>query len=83
MTFAGTAVLSAETPQLEFAFIPATDIQPDGPAHDFRISCFKVRNDQFVAFLNDAMSNLDNERGQFMYFDTDSGDVLESRISTE
>ncbi len=75
MTLASAAVLTAEPPELEFVFIPAADIQPDGPAHNFRISRFELRNDQFVAFLNDAVDNLDNERGQFMYFDTDSGDV--------
>ncbi|MGB2984581.1 MAG: SUMF1/EgtB/PvdO family nonheme iron enzyme [Phycisphaerae bacterium] len=72
---ASGAVTVGEPPALDLAFIPAEDAQPGGPDYDFRISRFEVRNDQYVAFLNDAMANLDNERGQFMYFDIDSGEV--------
>jgi formylglycine-generating enzyme required for sulfatase activity len=72
--FAGGAA-AAEPSGLEFAFVPAADVQPGGPAYDYRITRFEIRNDRFAAFLNDALGNLDNQRGQFMYFDTDSGDV--------
>lgn len=70
-----SGVVRADPPPMEFVLIPAVDAQLGGPAHDYRIGRFEVRNDQFAAFLNDAMVNLDNERGQFMYFDVDSGDV--------
>ncbi len=33
-----------------------------GPAYDFRIGRFEIRNDDFVTFLNDAIANFDNER---------------------
>ncbi|MCH8990845.1 MAG: SUMF1/EgtB/PvdO family nonheme iron enzyme, partial [Acidobacteria bacterium] len=69
------ARIRADPPALDFAFIPAADDQPGGPTYDFRISRFEVRNDQFAVFLNDAIAKLDNERGQFMYFDIDTGDV--------
>ncbi|MFH1110467.1 MAG: SUMF1/EgtB/PvdO family nonheme iron enzyme [Planctomycetota bacterium] len=65
----------ADPPAIEFALVPATDEQPTGPAHDFRISRFEIRNDQFVAFLNDALANLDNEKGRYLYFDLDTGNV--------
>lgn len=67
--------LAAEPPVVEFAFVRGADAQPGGPAYDYRISKFEIRNDEFVQFLNDAMANLDNERGQYMYFDVDSGSV--------
>ena len=65
----------AEAPDVEFVFVPGSDMQPDGPAYDFRIGRFEVRNDQFDAFLSDALIHLDNARGQFMFFDTDTGRV--------
>ncbi|UCC29283.1 MAG: SUMF1/EgtB/PvdO family nonheme iron enzyme, partial [Phycisphaerales bacterium] len=68
-------IATAQPPAVDFVFIPAEDTQPGGPTYDFRISRFEIRNDQFVVFLNDALSNLNNERGQYMYFDTDTGDV--------
>ncbi|MBI4717766.1 MAG: SUMF1/EgtB/PvdO family nonheme iron enzyme [Planctomycetes bacterium] len=49
--------------------------EPGGPAYDFRIGRYEARCDQYVEFLNDALANLDNARGQFLYFDIDSGDV--------
>ncbi len=73
---------AADPPPIEFAFIPASDAQPGGPVHDFRISRFEIRNDEYAAFLNDAMANLGNERGQFMYFDTSTGDVYVNTTQT-
>lgn len=67
--------LAAQTPDVEFALVPAADAQPGGPTHDFRVGRFEVRNDQFVAFLNDALANLSNDRGRYMYFDASIGDV--------
>jgi len=46
-----------------------------GPEYDYRIGTFEIRNDEFVAFLNDAMANPDNERGQYVYVDLDTGNV--------
>jgi len=65
----------ANPPPVEFAYIPASDVQSGGPEYDFRISRYEVRNDEFVAFLNDAMANPGNPRGQYLYFDLDSGNV--------
>jgi formylglycine-generating enzyme required for sulfatase activity len=65
----------AGPPPIELVFVPATDDQPGGPAYDFRIGRFEIGNDQFVAFLNDALANLDNEKGRYLYFDLDTGNV--------
>ncbi|MCH7701008.1 MAG: SUMF1/EgtB/PvdO family nonheme iron enzyme, partial [Planctomycetes bacterium] len=51
------------------------DPQPNGPTYRFEIGVTEVTNEQFAVFLNDARDNPDNERGAFMYHDTDSGDV--------
>ncbi len=59
---------------LDFVAIDG-DTLSGGPTYDFRISRFEVRNDQFVIFLNDALDNPGNERGQYMYFDTQTGNV--------
>lgn len=67
---------------MEFTYVPAADVQTDGPVYDYRIGRFEVRNDQFAGFLNDALANLDNERGHYMYFDVDSGDVYINSTAT-
>ncbi len=71
----GAHPAAAQTPPVDLVFIPAEDVQPNGPAHDFRIGRFEIRSDQFVTFLNDAKASLDNERGQYLYFDTGTGSV--------
>ena len=74
--------LSAVAPPVAFEFVPAADVQNGGPAYDFRISRFEIRNDQFVRFLNDARVNAGNQRGQYMYFDLSTGEVyVNSAIS--
>ena len=50
-------------------------VQPGGPLHSYRMAAFQTTNAEFATFLNDARANSDNERGQYMYFDTDSGDA--------
>ncbi|UCF33208.1 MAG: SUMF1/EgtB/PvdO family nonheme iron enzyme, partial [Phycisphaerales bacterium] len=72
----------AEVPDIESAFVSGDDAQPDGPVHDYRISAFEITNAQFITFLNDALANLGNERGAYMYFDTDSGDVYINGAAT-
>ncbi|MEK6676738.1 MAG: SUMF1/EgtB/PvdO family nonheme iron enzyme, partial [Planctomycetota bacterium] len=57
-------------------YVSAADGEPGGPAHSFLIGRYEVRNTEFVAFLNDALAHLSEERGQFLYFDVDSGDVF-------
>jgi len=59
---------------IEFALVHQ-DAYSDGPAYDFRMSIFEVRNDQFVDFLNDALDNPDNELGAHMYFNASTHDV--------
>ncbi len=68
-------VESTELDSLSFSVIPGVDDQPVGPVHDFRITAYEITNEQFVAFLNDAKSNLTAPKGHYMYFDVDSGDV--------
>ncbi|UCE61119.1 MAG: SUMF1/EgtB/PvdO family nonheme iron enzyme [Phycisphaerales bacterium] len=82
VSWAAASTSAADPPAVEFAFVPAEEIQPDGPVHEFRISRFEIRNDQFVEFLNDALNNPDNERGQYMFFDTATGDVYVNTAST-
>lgn len=63
-------------PPVEFVTVPKTDAQVDGPDYDFRIGRFEIRNDQFVEFLNDALTHLDDERGHYLFFDLATGDVF-------
>ena len=69
------AAAYGEVPEVECVTVPSADVQPDGPAYDFRISVFEIRNDQFAQFLNDALASLDDEHGAYLYFDIDSGNV--------
>ncbi len=64
-----------QAPEVEFTYAPGIDTQIDGPTYDYRVSRYEIRNDQFVEFLNDALGNLGNSRGAYMYFDTTTGDV--------
>ncbi len=73
-TMAPSAAAWTPPVDMEFVLVPG-DVYSGGPVADYRISRFEVRNDQFVPFLNDALANLDNERGYFLYFDLDGGDV--------
>jgi len=57
------------------ATVPKAQNQPAGPQYDYRIGVYEITNAQFTTFLNNALANLDNERGQYLYHDTDSGSV--------
>ncbi|MBN1514444.1 MAG: SUMF1/EgtB/PvdO family nonheme iron enzyme [Phycisphaerae bacterium] len=57
------------------ATVPKAQNQPAGPQYDYRIGIYEITNAQFAVFLNNALANLDNERGQYLYHDTDSGNV--------
>ncbi|UCC29084.1 MAG: SUMF1/EgtB/PvdO family nonheme iron enzyme, partial [Phycisphaerales bacterium] len=61
-------------PALEVPVIGPSS-QPGGPTYSYRMATHHTTNTEFVAFLNDAMSNRDNERGYYMFFDTATGDV--------
>ncbi|MBN1510580.1 MAG: SUMF1/EgtB/PvdO family nonheme iron enzyme, partial [Phycisphaerae bacterium] len=61
--------------QPDMATVSATDVQPAGPTYDFAVGVYEVSNAEFAAFLNDALSHLTDERGHYLYFDIDSGDV--------
>ncbi len=60
---------------IDMASVPAIDIEPGGPTHDYRVGVFEVSNAEFVAFLNDALFNTGNARGAYMAHDTALGDV--------
>jgi len=62
--------------------VSSDHLEPDGPTHDFYITKREVTNAQFVAFLNDALANLDNERGFFLFFDVDTGAVFINNAQT-
>jgi formylglycine-generating enzyme required for sulfatase activity len=71
-----TVTVSHSTlPGPQMVTVPGSDIQPGGPDYDFAISLYEVTNDAFILFLNDAMANLENHRGHYLYFDTDTGSV--------
>jgi formylglycine-generating enzyme required for sulfatase activity len=55
--------------------ISAAVVQPGGPAYEYAMGTFHTTNAEFAAFLNDAMANLTNGRGQYMFFDADTGAV--------
>lgn len=67
--------LVVPTLSVDEVVIPATPPQPNGPAYPFAMGRFEVTNAEFVAFLNDALANLANERGAYLYIDTLTGDV--------
>ncbi len=66
---------SPAAPPVQFRVVRAGDPQAGGPAYDFRISRFEIRNDQYAEFLNDAYRHPTDPRGWFLYHDVDSGDV--------
>ena len=76
-TMTRTVSLSLVVPQFPFvaSSVPSTAVQPGGPGYSFEMGALHVTNEQFVAFLNDAMVNPTHDRGQFMFFDTLTGDV--------
>jgi len=71
-----TVVLSDPAPPVDTTSVSADDAQPGGPGYAFEIASCEVTNADFAAFLNDAFHNPDNERGYYLYHDTDSGDVF-------
>ena len=62
-------------PPFEFAFIQADEDQADSPAYDYRVALHEVTQAQYVEFLNDARDNLDNPKGFYLYFNSQTGDV--------
>jgi len=72
---AAAALLEPAGPSIQMAPVPADDAQPSGPDYDYCISIRETTNSRFAAFLNDALNNPNNQRGYYMYHDTDSGDV--------
>jgi len=79
---AAAALVRAQTPEVEFRFVPGTDVQAGGPVHDFRISIFEIRNDQFIGFLNEALLHPDDHRGRYLYVDASTGDVYVNTSET-
>jgi formylglycine-generating enzyme required for sulfatase activity len=49
--------------------------EPNGPAYSFWMGRYEVTIAEYFAFLNDAEANPNNERGAFMVFDPNNGDV--------
>ena len=80
LVMSGTFAVGQSTAEPQFVFVPAADVETDGPGHDFRIAQLEIRNDLFVEFLNDALANPGNERGQFLYFDLSTGDVYVNSV---
>ncbi|MCH8251617.1 MAG: SUMF1/EgtB/PvdO family nonheme iron enzyme, partial [Planctomycetes bacterium] len=72
-----TITLTLVTPQFTVndQAVPVDAVQTDGPTHTFKMGTHHTTNEEFTVFLNDALANPDNERGQYMFFDTKTGDV--------
>ncbi|MBN1341718.1 MAG: SUMF1/EgtB/PvdO family nonheme iron enzyme [Phycisphaerae bacterium] len=68
-----TARLMGEVP-IEMRLVPGGG-EPNGPSYDFWMGRWEVTVGQFLAFLNDAEANADNERGSYMVIDGATGDV--------
>lgn len=77
LIFSRTIDVTVVAPQFTVgeSVVSASAAQPSGPAHTFALGTFHVTNAEFAAFLNSALANPTNERGQYMYFDTTTGDV--------
>jgi len=76
-SFARRVILTVVRPRfsLHERAIPAADLQPGGPDYSYQMGQYHITNAQFVEFLNDAMANPEHPRGQFVYVDSDTGDV--------
>jgi formylglycine-generating enzyme required for sulfatase activity len=70
-----TLTIVAPEFSLAEAQVPSAAQQPGGPVYPYMMGAFPTTNAQFAAFLNDCLANLENERGQYMFFDTITGDV--------
>ncbi len=78
-TLSMAVILSDTVPQLAppaMAAVPGSDPQPNGPTYDFLIGTLETTNDQFVVFLNDALAHPDDERGEYLYINADTGSVF-------
>ena len=49
--------------------------QPLGPTYSFRVGRFEVTNTEYAAFLTAAIADPGGPIGQYLFHDTDSGDV--------
>lgn len=76
MGMPGAASWAVDQPTVDFVSVSASTVQVGGPDYDFRISRFEIRNDEFAAFLNDAIANPENARGAYLYLDTESGAIF-------
>jgi len=56
--------------------IDAANVQPAGPQYSFKMAPFHVTNAEFAAFLNDAMADLAGKKGQYLFFESTTGDVF-------
>ena len=68
-------IVAPKVDDLVEARVPSEVLQLGGPMYTFLISGYLTTNSQFAMFLNDAIDNPDNERGQYMFVDRDTGDV--------
>lgn len=59
-----------------WADISIASQQPQGPAYSFRVARFEVTNREYAAFLNAAIASPSAAPGQYLFHDTDSGDVF-------
>ena len=58
------------------SLVPTADAQPQGPTYSFRVGVFEVTSAQYAAFLNDTLLHPNDERGAYVFHDTDSATVL-------
>lgn len=77
LSLADVAIEAPAAPAPAGMALMLRDAAPPPPAPDYElwVDRTEVTNAAFAAFLNDALKNLNNERGFYLYFDTLTGRV--------
>lgn len=75
--FTRTVSLTLVVPEfsLREMLVSSSVVQAGGPSYGYELAQYHTTNEEFVAFLNDAVSTIDPQRCGYMFFDTATGDV--------
>jgi formylglycine-generating enzyme required for sulfatase activity len=80
LTITLTLVLWVGSPALAVLNVQMNTVSPhaalpNGPQYSFNVGKYEMTMGQMATFLNDGYNNLNNERGHYMLFNTDPGNV--------
>jgi formylglycine-generating enzyme required for sulfatase activity len=81
-TAAADALSAVRPGPVDLQVVSPADGQPDGPFYGFRMARIETTNAQYVQFLNDALTNLANARGAYLYVDASTGVVYLHQAAT-